>query len=80
LKNWAVSDAVYPDDLPQVIATLRTSIETGQPTDFELRLRRADGIYRWFLLRRLPQRDSHGHIVRWYSLLTDIENRALPRN
>src|SRR5580704_2515677 len=75
LKNWAVSDAVYPDDLPDVIATLRTSIETGQPTDVELRLRRADGICRWFLLRRLPQRESHGHIVRWYTLLTDIEDR-----
>jgi formate hydrogenlyase transcriptional activator len=75
LKNWAASDAVYSDDLPDVIATLRNSIETGQPTDVQLRLRRADGIYRWFLLRRLPQRDSHGHIVRWYTLLTDIEDR-----
>src|SRR5580658_4953451 len=75
LKNWAASDTVYPDDLPQVIATLRTSIETGQPSDVELRLRRADGIYRWFLLRRVPQRDSYGHVVRWYTLLTDIEDR-----
>jgi formate hydrogenlyase transcriptional activator len=75
LKNWAVSDAVYPDDLPDVIATLRTSIETGQPTSVELRLRRADGTYRWFLLRRLPQRDSQGHIVRWYTLMTDVEDR-----
>jgi len=75
LKNWAVSDAVYPDDLPDVIATLRTSIETGQPSDVELRLRRADGLYRWFLLRRLPQCDIHGHIVRWYTLMTDVEDR-----
>jgi formate hydrogenlyase transcriptional activator len=75
LKNWAVTDAVYPDDLPEVIATLRTSIETGHPSDVELRLRRADGIYRWFLLRRVPQRDSYGHVVRWYTLLTDIEDR-----
>jgi formate hydrogenlyase transcriptional activator len=75
LKNWALSDAVYRDDLPEVIATLKTSIETGQPSDVELRLRRADGIYRWFLLRRLPQRDNHGPIIRWYTLLTDIEDR-----
>jgi len=75
LKNWAVSDAVYPDDLPDVIATLRTSIETGQPSDVELRLRRADGLYRWFLLRRLPQCDIQGHIVRWYTLMTDVEDR-----
>ncbi len=75
LKNWAVSDSVYPDDLPDVIATMRTSMETGKPTEVELRLRRADGIYRWFLLRRLPQRDSDGHLVRWYTLHTDIEDR-----
>jgi len=75
LKNWSMSDAVCREDLPDVIATLRTSIETGQPTDVELRLRRADGIYRWFFLRRLPHRDSHGHIVRWYSLITDIADR-----
>jgi formate hydrogenlyase transcriptional activator len=75
LKNWAVSDTVHPDDLPEVIATLRTSIETGQPTDVEVRLRRADGIYRWFLLRRLPQLDSHGQVVRWYTVHTDIEDR-----
>jgi formate hydrogenlyase transcriptional activator len=75
LKNWAASDTVYPDDLPEVIATWRTSIETGQPTDVELRLRRADGIYRWFLLRRLPQRDTQGQVVRWYTMHTDIEDR-----
>jgi len=77
LKNWAASesDAVYPDDLPRVIATMRTSIETGQPTEIELRLRRADGIYRWFLMRLQPQRDSRGQIVRWYTLHTDIEDR-----
>jgi formate hydrogenlyase transcriptional activator len=75
LKNWALSDAVYHDDLPEVITTLKTSIETGEPSDVELRLRRADGIYRWFLLRRLPQRDNHGPIIRWYTLLTDIEER-----
>jgi PAS domain S-box-containing protein len=75
LKNWAVSDSVYPDDLPDVIATMKTSMETGEPTEVELRLRRADRIYRWFLLRRLPQRDSRGHLVRWYTLHTDIEDR-----
>jgi len=75
LKNWAVSDAVYRDDLPEVVATLRTSIETGQPSDVELRLRRADGVYRWFLLRRLPQRDADGRIIRWYTLMTDVEDR-----
>ncbi len=54
LKQWRFTDAVCPDDLPNVIDTLSTSIQTGRPTEVELRLRRADGAYRWFLLRRLP--------------------------
>ncbi len=74
LKNWAASDAVHTGDLPNVIDTFRTSIETGQPTDVELRLRRADGVYRWFLLRRFPHRDIDGHIVRWYTLHIDIDD------
>jgi formate hydrogenlyase transcriptional activator len=77
LKGWALSDSVHPDDLPEVINTLKVSIETGQPTDVELRLRHADGMYRWFLLRRLPQRDGGGCIVRWYTLITDVEDRKM---
>jgi signal transduction histidine kinase len=40
-----------------------------------MRLRRADGEYRWFLVRTLPQRDRKGNIVRWYGTSTDIEDR-----
>ena len=75
LKNWAASDAVHPDDLPLVIDAWRRSIETGQPIDVEHRSRRADGVYRWFQLRALPQRDAEGRIVRWYILVTDIDDR-----
>jgi PAS domain-containing protein len=75
LKNWDASGIICPDDVADLVAKVRTSNETGQATEVELRLRRADGIYHWCLLRRLPQCDSHGHIVRSYSLLTDIEDR-----
>jgi PAS domain S-box-containing protein len=75
LKGWTTSDAVHPDDLPQTIAAWKHSVETGDPYDVDLRLRRADGVYRWFHLRRLSQRDAQGQIVRWYNLLTDIEDR-----
>ena len=75
LKRWGTTDAVHPDDLPRVIAAWQHAVETGQPYEFEHRIRRADGQYRWFQLRGLPLRDVGGQIVRWYVLLTDIDAR-----
>jgi PAS domain S-box-containing protein len=75
LKGWATSDAVHPDDLPQAVAAWRHSVETGDPYDVDHRLRRADGAYRWFHSRGLSLRDAKGRIVRWYTLLTDIDER-----
>jgi signal transduction histidine kinase len=40
-----------------------------------MRLRRADGEYRWFLVRTEPQRDEQGKIVKWYGVSTDIDDR-----
>jgi PAS domain S-box-containing protein len=75
LKSWATSDAVHPDDLRRVIAAFTSSMETGQPYDTEHRIRRADGVYRWFHVRALPLRDTEGRIIRWYVLSTDIDDR-----
>ena len=75
LKGWATSDIVHHDDLSRVLATWRRSVETGQPYDSEYRIRRADGVYRWFHVRGLPLRDTEGFSVRWYALHTDIDDR-----
>jgi formate hydrogenlyase transcriptional activator len=75
LNKWAASDAVHPEDLPRVIAAFTSSIETGRPYDTEHRIRRADGVYRWFQVRALPLRDTERHIIRWYVLSTDIDER-----
>jgi len=75
LKQWGTTDAVHPDDLPRVSDTWRSSLEAGTPYDFENRLRRADGVYRWFQSRGFPLRDAEERIVRWYNLLTDIDER-----
>src|SRR3989454_7203985 len=75
LKNWATSDAVHPDDLPLLVAAWKRGIETGQPIVSEHRSRRFDGAYSWCLLRGHPQRDAEGRIVRWYTLVTDIDDR-----
>jgi formate hydrogenlyase transcriptional activator len=75
MKNWDTSDAIHPDDLPRVIDAWRRAIETGEPIDLEHRSRGADGVYRWFHARGRPQRDAEGRVVRWYNLVTDIDDR-----
>ena len=48
---------------------------TGEPYDIEQRMRRADGVYRWFHVRGMPLRDVRGNVVRWYVVETDIDDR-----
>jgi C4-dicarboxylate-specific signal transduction histidine kinase len=43
--------------------------------DTEARMRRFDGVYRWFLFRANPLRDEHGNIIKWYGANIDIEDR-----
>jgi PAS domain S-box-containing protein len=77
LKDWRTNDAIHPDDFPGALASWLQSVETGEPYQFDERLRRADGAYRWFRVRGRCVRDSQGHVVRWYVLLTDIDEGKL---
>ena len=67
--------AVHPDDLDLYLRKWRASIVSGDPVEFEARVRRSDGEYRWFLARAVAQRDDRGNILKWYEVLTDIEDR-----
>jgi len=75
LRLWGTGDTVHAEDLPRVVQVFARSITSGNPYDFETRLRRFDGVYRWFQVRGLPVRDADGRILRWCSLLTDIDER-----
>ena len=75
VRNWAITGAIYPEDLPVALRVFNNSLPAGDPFDVEHRLRRFDGAYRWFQSRGLPLRDSDGTILNWYVLLTDIEDR-----
>jgi PAS domain S-box-containing protein len=75
LKKWAMTDAVHPDDLADVIEAYAHSVATGTPYAIEHRCRRADGVYRWFQVRALAVRGADDHITGWYVLLTDIDDR-----
>ena len=66
---------IHPEDLPRATEKWRADIAAGKPFEDEMRLRRADGEYRWFLVRTAPLRDEQGQIVKWYGTSTDIEDR-----
>ena len=76
LKNWGTTDAVHPEDFPRVVEMFTKSMASGIPYQIDQRLRRFDGEYRWFNNRGVPIRDDSGRIVRWYVLITDIEDRT----
>ena len=66
---------IHPEDVPGVIETWLVSKPAGKASEYEIRLRRADGEYRWFLIRTVPLFDEEGRIVKWYGTSTDIEDR-----
>ena len=71
----APMSVIHPDDTPRVLQKWRAAMAAGEPYEDEMRLRRADGQYRWFLVRTVPLRDEQGSIVKWYGTSTDIEER-----
>jgi formate hydrogenlyase transcriptional activator len=65
--------AFHPEDCDTGIDRCRRLFSEDGPAETEIRLRRHDGIYRWFLVRVEPFRDDDGQIIRWYGTSTDIE-------
>jgi PAS domain S-box-containing protein len=75
LRDWGWTAAVHPDDLDALVESWQAIMAAGQEAGGEVRLRRHDGEYRWFLFRASPLRDERGEIVKWYGVNTDIEDR-----
>src|SRR6476646_6747175 len=73
--GWGWQAAFHPEDLPPLMEKWKGMLISGEPGELEARLRRDDGVYRWFLIRAEPFRDSSGQIVRWYGTSTDIDDR-----
>ena len=75
LRDWTMTDAVHPDDLPRVVAAFAESVTTGKPYSIEHRCRRHDGVYRWFQVRALAVRDHEDAVITgWYVVLVDIDD------
>src|ERR1700693_3470228 len=74
VRGWGWQDAIHPEDLKEITDKWRGDLAAGQPGEVEGRLRRFDGVYRWFLFRAEPLRDESGNIVNWYGTDTDIDD------
>ena len=77
MKRWGEVDIIHADDLPHVVRVFTQAVASGVPLEYEARLRRFDGMYRWFQVHGFPARDAAGGIAHWYFLITDINDRKL---
>jgi PAS domain S-box-containing protein len=66
---------IHPDDRQGYLAEREKGLLAGKSYEFELRILRRDGTYRWFLGRGNPLKDEQGRITRWFNTATDIEDR-----
>jgi PAS domain S-box-containing protein len=66
---------IHHEDIPRALEKWRTYMAAGEAYENESRLRRADGEFRWFLVRTAPLRDEQGNLVKWYGVSIDIQER-----
>jgi PAS domain S-box-containing protein len=64
---------VHGEDFPHSSKLWMEVLRTGAPYEAEFRLRRYDGIYRWFLARANADRDDNGNIIEWFGTCTDVD-------
>lgn len=68
-------NTIHPEDRAGVMHEWARRVADGEAFEHEMRVRRADGQYFWFLVRTVPLRDAQGKIVKWYGTSTEIEER-----
>ena len=73
--GWNWEAVVHPDDQSRAVAEWREALKNGRPTEGEMRVRRADGKYRWWFFRNVPLLDEAGSISKWYGTGIDIDDR-----
>jgi PAS domain S-box-containing protein len=73
-EGWSWDKVAHPDDMPHTLKNWQEALEQGSLFQNEIRTRRHDGQYRWFLVRAWPLRDVHGNVVCWFGTNTDIQD------
>jgi PAS domain S-box-containing protein len=76
-ESWRDGNNIHPDDRSLVEQAWLAALATGEPFETEQRLRRADGEYRWHLIRRVPLCNENGAVIAWYEAGYDVHDRKL---
>ena len=75
LQGESFFNILHAEDSPSLSKGWEAALAAGGKFEAEARVQRADGVYRWFLIRGIPQRSQDGQIARWYGIHIDIEER-----
>jgi PAS domain S-box-containing protein len=75
VAGWNWTAFIHPEDVEGILARWRACLTTGEIFEYETRVRRANGEYRWMFHRKVPLRDANGNIVKWYGSSLDIDER-----
>jgi PAS domain S-box-containing protein len=75
VSGWNWTAFIHAEDVEGIVAKWRACLSSGEVFEYETRVRRADGEYRWMFHRKVPLRDERGNIVKWYGSSLDIEER-----
>jgi PAS domain-containing protein len=66
VSGWRRTDSVHPEGVETLVQKWHATVASGKPLEVKLCVRPADGSYRAFLYRKIPLRDDHGNIVKWF--------------
>src|ERR1700734_1849328 len=75
MAGWNWTAYIHPEDVDGIVARWRASLATGEIFEYEARVRRANGEYRWMYHRKVPLRNADGNIFKWYGSSLDIDKR-----
>jgi PAS domain S-box-containing protein len=75
VTGWNWTSFIHPEDVDGIVAQWRACLVSGEDFEYETRVRRPNGEYRWMFHRKVPLRDRRGDIVKWYGSSMDIEER-----
>lgn len=73
--DW--QQVLHPDDRERCLAQWQQALNRGEPYEIEVRNRRKDGEYRWFLTQAIPMRNEVGRVTAWFGSTTDIHGQKI---